>query len=80
MAYYGPNGDIIGKVIDTKYYKLEFCWSWSLQVMHVELHLFSDLHAFWFLEKNMSHEICVSGTVLMTQLTQNSSTNTQYCL
>ena len=27
MAYYGPNGDIIGKVTDTKYYKLEFCWS-----------------------------------------------------
>ena len=30
MAYYGPNGDIIGKVTDTKYYKLEFCWSWIL--------------------------------------------------
>ena len=30
MAYYGPNGDIIGKAIDTKYYKLEFCWSWIL--------------------------------------------------
>ena len=27
MAYYGPNGDIIGKVNDTKDYKLQFCQS-----------------------------------------------------
>ena len=32
-------------------------------------HLFPDLHTFWFLEKNALCEICVSGTLLMIQLT-----------
>ena len=31
--------------------------------------LFPDLHTFWFLEKKPLREICVSGTLLMIQLT-----------
>ena len=39
------------------------------------IHLFPDLCTFWFLEKTTLHENCVSGTVLMFQLTRNSPTN-----
>ena len=40
------------------------------------MHLFSDLPAFRFLEKAALHENCVSGTVLMFQLTRNSPSST----
>ena len=39
------------------------------------VHLFPDLRPFWFLEKTALCENCVSGTVLMFQLTRNSLTN-----
>ena len=40
-----------------------------------KLHLCPDLRAFWFLEKTVLRKNCVSGTVLMFQLTRNSPTN-----
>ena len=41
-----------------------------------KLHIFPDLHAFWFLEKTALRKIRVSGTVLMIQTMQISPTNT----
>ena len=44
-------------------------------LLMLDIHLFPDLLSFWFLEKTTLHENCVSGTVLMFQLTRNSPTN-----
>ena len=41
---------------------------------HFELHLFPALYTFWFLKKTPLRKNCVTGTVLMIQLTQNFPT------
>ena len=38
------------------------------------VHLFPALSAFWFLIKNVLHKNCVSGNVVMIELTRNSPT------
>ena len=44
------------------------------------LHLFHALGAFWFLKKNTLRKNCVSGTVLISQLTWNSPTKAKVCI
>ena len=41
--------------------------------MSMRIHLFPALHAFWLLEKTALSENCISGTLLMIQLTRNST-------
>ena len=38
------------------------------------INLFLHLHVFWFLEKIALREICLTGTVIITKILQNSPT------
>ena len=45
-----------------------------LVLKKIMLHLFPELHSYWFSEKNKLREFHVSGNVLMFRLTRKSPT------